>query len=223
MNKIRIVIADDHAVLRAGLKMLLNSQNDMRVVGEAEDGNQVVRAAIAHRPDVVLMDLGMPGMGGIDATRAIRQAQPETRVLVLTMHDDESYFRKVLEAGAAGYVLKRAADTELLAAIRAVQRGEVYIYPAMSKVLVEEMLDHNAPAREGLAVLSDREREVLHLIAAGYTRQQIADKLCLSVKTVETYKARVMEKLRFKTRAELVRYALEKGLLTEKTARQENS
>ncbi len=227
MSRIRILIADDHAVLRAGLTMLLNSQEDMQVIGEAADGEAAVSLARQLTPDIVLMDLGMSGLSGLEATRAIVQAQLGTRVLVLTMHDDPAFLRSVLQAGAAGYVLKRAADVELLAAIRAVQRGEIYIHPAMTKPLLEDIITRHeqreTSARKESLPLSERELQVLRLIAAGYTRQQIAERLHLSVKTVETYKARVMEKLHLETRAELVRYALQKGLLDDETRRQENT
>jgi len=217
MRRIRIVIADDHAVLRAGLRMLLNAEPDMEVVGEAADGLEAVARARELRPDIVLMDLAMPPLGGVAATEQITGELQGVRVLVLSMHDDESYLHQVLRVGAAGYVLKKAADSELLAAIRAVQRGEVYIYPSLAKVLVQDMLrKESRPSgeerRSGNA-LSEREREVLVLVAQGYTTQQIADQLVLSPKTVETYRARITEKLGLRGRAQLVRYAIEKGLL----------
>jgi DNA-binding NarL/FixJ family response regulator len=160
------------------------------------------------------MDVGMPGVNGIDATARIRRELPATKVLILSMHDDQGYLRQALRAGASGYVLKRAADTELLAAIRAAARGEVVLDPGLAGGLVEDVVRPKAPA-PGLPTLSDREREVLHLLARGHTNQQVADRLCIGVKSVETYKARLMEKLGLKGRAELVRYALQHGVLKD--------
>lgn len=218
MSKMRLILVDDHAVLRAGLRMLLDSQPDMRVVGEAADGEEALRTCRELRPDVVLMDISLPGLNGIEATKVLRRECPQIRVLVLTMHDDEAYFKQVLQAGSSGYVLKKAADTELLSAIRAVHRGEVFLYPSMAKVLVEELLQArpSAPpggAREAPTSLSEREKEVLRLIALGHTNQEIADVLYLSVKTVETHKARIMTKLGTRSRSELVRYAMQLNLV----------
>ncbi len=213
-RRIRILLADDHAVLRAGLRALLSAQGDLEVVGEASDGAEAIRLTQALHPDVVVMDIGMPGVSGIDATARIKHDLPAAKVLILSMHDDRGYLRQVLRAGASGYVLKKAADTELLAAIRAAARGEVFLDPALAKALVDEVVE---PKRAGseIPALSDREREVLRLIAHGHTNQQVADRLCISVKSVETYKARLMEKLGLKGRAELVRYALQRGLLRD--------
>jgi two-component system response regulator NreC len=216
-DRIRLLLADDHAVLRSGLRMLLDVQPDMEVVGEAANGVEAVREALASRPDVVLMDVAMSGEGGLEATRRIKQRAPEIKVLVLSMYDDESYLRRALEAGASGYALKRAADTDLLSAIRAVARDEVYLHPALTRVLVTDLLGHD-PSTRGAARadephLSDREVEVLRLVALGHTNQEIADSLYLSVKTVESYKGRLMEKLGLRGRAALVRYAVEAGLL----------
>lgn len=215
MKKIRVLLADDHAVLRAGLRALLNAQADMEVVGEAGDGAQAVRLAQALAPDIALLDISMPGMDGLAALRQMRRLCPQTRAVVLTMHEEAGFLRQVLEAGGAGYVLKRAAESELLAAIRAVRRGEVFVDPAMTHELVQAYLGReNAAAPSAAeAELSPRETEVLALIAAGYTNQQIAEKLVISVKTVETHKAHIMEKLGARSRVDLVRYALEKGLL----------
>jgi DNA-binding NarL/FixJ family response regulator len=215
--KTRLLIADDHAVLRSGLRVLLDAQPDMEVVGEAADGAEAVREALALRPQVVLMDVAMTGEGGLEATRRIREQAPEVKVLVLSMYDDESYLRRALEAGASGYALKRAADTELLSAIRAVVRDEVYLHPALTRLLVADLLgrDLASPrvARPEISPLSEREVEVLRLVALGHTNQEIADTLYLSVKTVESYKGRLMEKLGLRGRAALVRYAVEAGLL----------
>ena len=217
MARIRILVADDHAVLRAGLKVLIGQQPDMAVVGEAADGDEAVRRAHELRPDVALVDLTMPGICGIKAVERIRQECPETRVLVLTMHDVPAYLRSALAAGASGYVVKRAADTELLSAIRAVHRGRTVLDPSLAARVVQSGLGRRGPPTGGAAAgatapLSPREIEVLDLVAQGYTNQQIADRLRLSVKTVETYRSRLVEKLGLKSRADLVRYALDSGL-----------
>jgi len=213
-KRIRILLADDHAVLRAGLRALLAAQDDLEVVGEASDGAEAIRLCQTLRPDVVVMDIGMPGVSGIDATARIKRDLPGTKVLILSMHDDRGYLRQVLRVGASGYVLKKAADTELLAAIRAAARGEVFLDPTLAKALVDEVMEPKTAGGEAPA-LSDREREVLRLLAHGHTNQQVADRLCISVKSVETYKARLMEKLGLKGRAELVRHALQHGLLKD--------
>jgi two-component system response regulator NreC len=212
MARIRILIADDHAVLRTGLRMLIGSQRDLDVVGEASDGDEAVRKAAALRPDVALVDISMPGSGGIKAIERIREAAPATRVLVLTMHDMPAYLRAALAAGAAGYVVKRAADSALLAAIRDVHRGRTVLDPALAASVVQSGLRRRGATTSPATPLSHREREVLELVAQGYTNQQIADHLGLSVKTVETYRARLVEKLGLQSRAELVRYALDSGL-----------
>lgn len=213
-GRIRILLADDHTVLRAGLRALLSAQPDLEVVGEASDGAEAVRLSRTLAPDVVVMDIGMPGTGGMDATARIRRDFPTVRVLVLSMHDDQGYLRQALKAGASGYVLKRAADTTLLAAIRAAARDEVYLDPSMARGLVEEVVRPGGAGRKP-APLSDREQDVLRLLARGHTNQQVADRLCIGIKTVETYKARLMEKLGLKGRAELVRYAIQHGFLKE--------
>lgn len=214
---IRLLIVDDHAVLRSGLRVLLNAQPDMEVVGEASDGAEAVAAALRLRPAVVLMDVAMSGDGGLEATARIKHEAPEVNVLMLSMYDDESYLRRALEAGASGYALKRAADTDLLSAIRAVARDEMYLHPALTRVLVSDLLNRDPrpapPARPDAPHLSEREAEVLRLVALGHTNQEIADSLYLSVKTVESYKGRLMEKLGLRGRAALVRYAVEAGLL----------
>jgi len=219
MNKIRLLVADDHPVVRAGLRMLLGTQPDMEVVGEAVDGATAVERALELRPDVVVMDITMRGTNGLAATREIVKRIPQTKVLILTMHDSEEYLRQTLEAGATGYVLKQAADTELAVAIRAVQRGEIYLYPAFTRVLLRDLTpnrDTDGQAqRDSYELLSPREKEVLRMVALGHTNRKIADQLFLSVKTIETYRARVMEKLNLRTRAALVRYALLRGLLDD--------
>ena len=215
MNKIKLLLADDHAVLRAGLKALLNSQPDMEVIAEAADGEEAVRKSAEFTPDIVIMDISMPILTGSKATREIKKQNPAVKVLVLTVHEDESYLHRMLRAGASGYVPKKAADTELLAAIRATRQGEHFIHSSMTTGLVSE-LRHKEMAgadKRNPDGLSKRESEVLRLLAMGHTNQQIADKLFLSVRTVETYKARLKDKLGLQGRAELVRYAMLKGFL----------
>ncbi len=218
-QKIRVFLADDHAVLRTGLKMFINSQPDMVCVGEAGNGKDTLKGVQQLHPDLLLLDLSMPGLGGLDALPEIRHQNPETRVLVLTMHTEEDYLHQALSRGAAGYVLKQAVDQELLNAIRATMRGEVYIHPAMTRVLLDQMSTLMQPLQQPDerqdARLSDRERDVLQKVAYGYTNQEIANQLSLSVKTVETYRSRATTKLGLKSRAALVRYAQQRGWLSE--------
>ncbi|MBC7793319.1 MAG: response regulator transcription factor, partial [Clostridia bacterium] len=221
--RVRILIADDHAILRSGLRMLINTQDDMEVIGEAADGEDAIRRVAELDPDIVLLDLSMPGMGGIRALEVIRERFSRTRVLVLTMHDQYAYVRSVLAAGGAGFVVKRAADAELLSAIRTVSQGRSYIDVSLeSSGSLEEIVNPKHVNRSTIwrdVRLSAREREVVTSVAHGYTNQQIADTLGLSVKTVETYRARVSEKVGLRNRADLVRYALESGLLaSDRTA-----
>lgn len=216
MNKVRVLIADDHAVLRAGLTKLLNAEPDIEIVGEAANGNEALARTAELKPDVLLLDLTMPGMGGIDVVRNLKIKGQSVSVLILTMHEDEGYLREALKAGVLGYIPKKAADSELISAIRAVSRGEMYIYPSMAKPLVEEAIHgaaHKEKPADSFESLSERERAVLQLIAQGFTNQEVAGRLFISVKTVETYKARMMEKLGVTSRAELVRYALQHGLM----------
>lgn len=204
--KTRILIADDHAILRAGLAMLIGSQPDLEVIAEAADGIEAVEKARRFKPDIVLLDLTMPRFSGFDALRRIREDCPESRVLVLTMHDDPAYGRSLLAAGALGYVTKKAADRELLVAIRAVREGRCFV-----DVTKEELLPRRSRSGDR-DLLSPREQQVLGLLAQGFTHQQIADRLALSIKTVETYLGRLAAKLGRRERADLVRYALETGL-----------
>jgi DNA-binding NarL/FixJ family response regulator len=216
MTTIELLLVDDHAVLRAGLKTLLNSQSDMKVVAEAGNGNEALDRFVESNPDIVLMDISMPGLTGMEVTKEIKKRDKEARILVLTMHDDESYLHQMLRAGASGFVPKKAADTELLDAIRATYRGEHFIHSSMTSGFMQKFRhkETNKGVKiEGQDLLSSRESEVLSLIAMGHTDQQIADKLFLSIKTVQTYKSRLKEKLKVKGRAELVRYAIQHGLL----------
>jgi len=219
-RKIRILIADDHPVLRRGLRALIEEEPDMEVVGEAGNGLEAVQLAERLRPDVVIMDISMPELDGLEATRRIRERSPSTYILILTVHAHERYLFPVLKAGASGYVRKTAADEELVEAIRVVARGDVFLYPSATRMLLDDYLAQVRAGREqdSYESLSEREREILRLLAEGYTNAEIAQKLSLSVKTVETYRTRIMEKLHLRTRAELVRYALRKGLISEETA-----
>ncbi len=213
---IRILLADDHALFRSGLAALLAGHSDFSVVGEAADGFEAVRQAVSLKPDVVLMDIGMPGIGGVEATREIRRQAPGTKVLALTQHDDEGYLRQMLKAGAGGYLVKKAADTELFGAVKAVARGELYLHPSMTRLLVDEVVLHS-PGGETTrgGQLSERERETLRLIALGYTNREVAERLSVSIKTAETYKARITDKIGLRRRSDLVRYARSLGLLAD--------
>lgn len=211
----RILLADDHAVLRSGLRLLLTSQNEYDVVGEASSGTETLSLAQQLQPDLILLDLSMPSLGGLDALPALRKLVPSAKILILTMHDDPQYLRQALKHGASGYVLKKAADAELLSAMRAVLRGEVYVHPSMTRVLLEDMLpaSQSAEKEDTWGGLSEREQEVLKMVALGHTSAEIAEQLSLSAKTVETYRARGMEKLGLRTRAALVKFALQEGVI----------
>jgi len=214
------MIADDHAILRSGLRLLVNSQADMEVVSEAPDGEQAVQTARETRPDVTLMDLTMPRTGGMRALQEIVRDCPDTRVLILTMHDDPAYLRSVFSAGASGYVLKRSVDAELLAAIRAVHRGGTFVDPSLANVFVQGALGKSGakvPPKRPVNVLSNRELQVLKLVARGYSSQQIAKEILVGVKTVETYRSRLAQKLGLRTRSDVVRFAVQMGLLTPET------
>jgi two-component system response regulator NreC len=208
---IRVVIVDDHAILRSGLRRVLEAEPDIEVVGEAENADRAVFEALQSKPDVVVMDVVMPGKSGIEGMPAVLQAAPEAKVLVLSMQDDPSYVREAFEAGASGYVLKEAADTEVVGAVRAVAGGARYVHPVLGARLVAADAEQRRQAEA--EVLSEREREVLRLLALGHTNQEIAKLLYISVRTAETHRAHIMQKLRLSSRAELVRYALENGLV----------
>ena len=212
---LRVLLADDHPVVREGLKQLVNAQPDMHVVGEASDGEAACRAARELMPDVLVMDLSMPVLGGADATSRVRQESPGVRVLALTVHEERDYLTQLLRAGASGYVLKRAAATDLVHAVRTVAAGGTYIDPAVAGTLVEGFLDAQQTVDDAHATLSEREREVLVRTARGFSNKEIAAALGLSVKTVETYRARIAEKLGLRTRVDIVRFAAAKGWLGE--------
>lgn len=215
MARIRLLLVDDHHVVRAGLRMLFQAEQDIDIVGEVATGEECVQAIQELKPDVVLMDIAMPGMGGIEATRLIKETNPDTAILALTMHEDEQYFFEMLNAGASGYVPKRAAPDDLVSAVRVVSQGNVFLYPTLAKKLVEQFFERPesrpAAAREHL---TPREREVLVHIGDGLTNRQIAECLTISVKTVDRHRENIMRKLNLHTRVELVKWAIEKGLIS---------
>jgi two-component system response regulator NreC len=213
--KIRLLLVDDHQVVRSGLRMLLTNESDVEIIGEAGTGKEALEAVKLLKPTVVLMDIGLPDLSGIDATREIKRTNPEIAVVALTIHEDEEYFFKMLEAGADGYVPKRAAPEELLTAIRAAAAGEVYLYPSMAKLLVKDYLtqEHTSEDVKALDGLTEREQEVLRYLAEGVANEAIADALVISVKTVARHRENIMQKLGLHSRSELVRYAIRKGII----------
>lgn len=218
LKRIRVVIVDDHTLVRQGIHALLQAEPDMLVVGEGSDGREALRLTLELQPDVVVMDLSMPEMDGLEATRLIKEQAPAVQVLALTMHDSDEYFFRVLQAGALGYVLKRAASTELLTAVRAVARGDAFLYPTVAKKLVGDYLNRAQTTGEGeaqriYATLTAREREILGLIAEGLSNREIADRLVLSLSTVQTHSVHIMEKLNLHKRVELMRYAIRHKLI----------
>jgi DNA-binding NarL/FixJ family response regulator len=214
-QRIRVLLADDHAIVREGVKRILMAEPDLEVVGEAEDGLQAVEQAKKLKPDVAVLDISMPGINGIEATKQIKAALPNTHTLALTMHEDDAYVFQLLKAGGSGYVLKRAAVTDLVQAIRAARRGEAFLYPSVAKAVVTDYLKRieTGEGRETYDGLTGREKEILTLVAEGATNQEIAQKLYISVKTVQTHRAHIMEKLNLHDRTMLVRYAIRKGLI----------
>jgi DNA-binding NarL/FixJ family response regulator len=216
MKKLRILLADDHKVVRDGLRLLIDGQRDMRVVGEAANGKQAVQEARALKPDVVVMDLSMPELNGLQATERLKAGWPEVKVVALTVHEDPSYLMQLCKAGAAGYVLKRSAGDDLIQAIRTVAGGGLHFDPAVaSKALTGRVGESSGKTGLRPADLSEREKEVLILVAWGYSNKEIAGDLELSVKTVETYRLRINEKLALRSRTEIVQYALRQGWLNE--------
>jgi two-component system response regulator NreC len=223
-QKIRVMIADDHAILRAGLRMLVDAQADMEVVSEAPDGEQAIQTARQTKPDVALLDITMPRVGGLKALQEMARDCRETRVLVLTMHDDPAYLRSALAAGASGYLLTRAVDSELIAAIRAVHRGGIFVDPRLASILVQDVLEkksEKARSARPVNILSKRELQVLRLVARGYTSAAIAKQIFVGVKTIETYRSRIAEKLGLRTRSDVVRFAVQAGLLTAESMESE--
>jgi two-component system response regulator NreC len=206
---IHILLADDHTIVRQGLKMILSSQSDLNVVGEAANGRDVVELAQKLKPDIVLLDVAMPELNGIEATRQMMQANPRLRILVLSMHKEAVYVREILKAGARGYLLKDVIDTELVNAVRSVARGDGYISPAVSGALLS---DYRQNVTDPVDLLTNREREVLQLIAEGKTNKEVASKLNLSVYTVDSHRGKIMEKLNLHSTGELVRFAIKHGL-----------
>jgi DNA-binding NarL/FixJ family response regulator len=206
---LRVLIADDHGIVRSGVKLLLDRQPDIEVVAEAEDGVDAVEKVIEHRPDVAVLDVSMPRMTGLQATHEIKQQAPDTQVLILSMHDDDRYLFEALRAGAAGYVLKHAADQDLVDAVRAAGRGEPFLTASAQQTLIREFLERGDQPEE----LSPREQEVVKLIAEAHTNREIAEILHLSEKTVESHRGRVLQKLGMRDRVELVRYAIRRGLV----------
>jgi two-component system response regulator NreC len=215
MKKTRILLADDHALMRAGIRALLEKQDDMEVIGEAAEGQEALQKVAELRPDVVLMDIAMPGMNGIEATERLKSQHPDVHILVLTMLEDERYFFQVVQAGASGFIAKGALPDELLSAVRAVATGNVYLYPSVAKQLVGEYLNH--AGLDGVAPASDelteREMEILRLIAQGCIGKEIARRLEISARTVDRHRENLMEKLSLHNRAALVRYAVQRGLI----------
>jgi two-component system response regulator NreC len=212
-DQIRVLVADDHTIVRSGVRLLLEGEPDIAVVGEALDGNEAIALAESLLPDVVLMDIAMPGMDGLEATRHIKARWPEIDVLVLTMHRTDDYFFEMLKAGASGYVLKGAQTDELIHALRVVSRGEVFLYPTMASRLVDDYLNREESDNYSDLPLSPREKEIMMLLADGYNNKEIADKLVVSPSTVHTHRSNLMAKLGLNSRHELVQYARQRGLL----------
>lgn len=216
MTKIKVLIADDHTILRQGIRALLEAEPEIEVVGEASDGREAVEKTKALAPDIVLMDISMPVMNGLEATRHIRRMSPNTQIIVLTMHENEEFVVQMLNAGASGYVLKRIAADELVAAIRSVYQDGTFLHPTIAKKLVKDYLRlaSEEQRRSTSSGLTDREQEILKLIAEGNTNKQIAERLCLSIKTVQTHRTHIMDKLGAHDRTELVKFAIRKGLVS---------
>ncbi len=211
----KLLLVDDHPVVRSGLRMLFEGEPGIEIVGEAGSAEEALRAVRELKPDVVLMDIGMPDRSGIEVAREIKQTETEVAIVALTIHEDATYFFKMLDAGASGYVPKRAAPEELLTAVQAAARGEVYLYPSLAKLLVRDYLDHGLPAQRlrGIDGLTDREQEVLLYLADGATNAEIGEILSVSPKTVARHRENIMRKLNLHSRTELVKYAIRKGII----------
>ena len=213
-DKVRVLLADDHTIVRAGVRLLVEAEPDMEVVGEALNGTEAVKLAESLRPDVVLMDIAMPDLNGLEATRQIKGRFPAMHVLVLTMHRSDEYFFEVLKAGASGYVLKAAETNELIGAIRAVARGEVFLYPTVARQLLQDYLNRlNEPDGAAGPALTPREKEILGLLAEGYSSKEVADRLVVSASTIHSHRSNLMKKLHLSSRHDLIQYARERGLL----------
>lgn len=215
MSEIRLLLVEDHEVVRTGLRMLLESQADMDIVGEASTGDQAIALARELSPQVVVMDLTLPDISGIEVTRQLKQLYPDMAIVALTIHEDEQYFFEMLKAGAAGYVPKRAAPEDLITAIQAAYSGEVYIYPSLAKALVSDFLSRadEGPGKSAMDDLTEREQEVLRLLAEGFSNDEIADQLVISKHTVARHRENLMRKLNLHSRGELVKYAIRRGLI----------
>lgn len=210
----KLLLVDDHDVVRTGLQMLLESESDVQIVATAATGKEALEQMAIAEPDVVVMDIGLPDISGIEATRQIKERRPETAVVALTIHEDEEYFFQMLDAGATGYVPKRAAPEELLTAVRTAARGEVYLYPSLAKLLVRDYLEHGEVSEgNGPNDLTTREQEVLELVAEGLTNREIGQELTISPKTVARHRENIMQKLNLHSRTELVKYAIRKGVI----------
>lgn len=214
-DKIRVLLADDHAVVRSGLRLIIDAQPDMAVMGEAENGLEAIEKAQELEPDVIVMDISMPKLGGLEAIRRIKRDDTETHILVLTMHDSEQFFFQAIQAGANGYVTKSAPEWELVTAIRSVHQGECYLNPSVTKFLVNDYLERlkRGDKRTPAQLLTDREREIIHLVAAGHTNREIAEMLSISEHTVHNHRANLMEKLGVHNRLELLKYAMREGII----------
>jgi DNA-binding NarL/FixJ family response regulator len=214
MDKIRILLADDHTILRNGIRAILEDEPGMLVIGEADDGRKAVSLACQLKPDIVVMDIAMPLLNGLEATRQIKHSCPEVKVVILTMHDNEEYIIQMLEAGAMGYILKDAAARELISALRTVHKGEAVLSPAITRIVIEDYLRWGGiRPSENNEELSPREREILQLIAEGYTSKQIAEMLVISIKTVQAHRNSLMQKLNLHNRGELIKYAIQKKII----------
>jgi len=220
MDKTRVLLAEDHTIVRKGLRSLLDKETGIEVVGEAEDGRKAIVKAEKLHPDVVVMDIAMPGLNGLEATRQIKKRFPDIKIIILTMHTNEEYVLQTLKAGASGYLVKKAAPAELISAINAINKGNSFLSPSISRTVIDEYLRRSkeiSEGEEGFEQLTVREREVLQLIAEGRKTREIAERLYISIKTVETHKAHIMDKLDIHSTAELTRYAIRKGIISSDT------
>lgn len=220
MDKTRVLLAEDHTIVRKGLRSLLDKETGIKVVGEAEDGRKAIVKAEELHPDVVVMDIAMPGLNGLEATRQIKKRFPDMKIIILTMHANEEYILQSLKAGASGYLVKKAAPAELISAINAVHKGDSFLSPSISRTVIDEYIRRSkeiSEGEEGFEQLTVREREVLQLIAEGHKTREIAELLYISIKTVETHRSHIMNKLDIHSTAELTRYAIRKGIISSDT------